>query len=77
MLEDILHTRTNATHVKCHSCDHVTPVSHVTPIPHVPDVPLPQGRAELSMWGTVQDLLQNQAQLPAEDDTKALAHGWS
>ena len=35
----------------------------------------PQGRAELSMWGTVQDLLQNQAQLPAEDDTKAMTPG--
>jgi len=29
-----------------------------------------QGRVELSMWGTVQDLLQNVASLPEEDDPK-------
>ena len=31
-----------------------------------------QGPRELNMWGTVQDLLQNQASLPDEDDTKVV-----
>merc|ERR1712018_720380 len=31
-----------------------------------------QGPRELNMWGTVQDLLQNAATLPAEDDTKVV-----
>ena len=31
-----------------------------------------QGPRELNMWGTVQDLLQNAATLPDEDDTKVV-----
>ena len=31
-----------------------------------------QGPRELNMWGTVQDLLQNAATLPDEEDTKVV-----